>query len=130
MHVQVTLHQADQRRGRAEQIQARPEVGRELRHGHVEEEAREGAETVTGNDHEVKTSQSADIFHDIAQNRPSESAEKSGPHYFSARVYLHAPEPAAQRETRRRAHVMSRARSEKGRTVLFAELEARHAALT
>lgn len=45
------------------------------------------------------------------------------------RPHLHAPEPAVQRNARHRAIVMRRARSEKGRPVLLAELQARHATL-
>jgi len=45
---------------------------------------------VTGNVHALETSHSTVVFHDIAQNRPSESARKSGPNHFSARVQLRA----------------------------------------
>lgn len=45
------------------------------------------------------------------------------------RPHLHAPEPQEQRDARHRAVVMRRARSEKGRPVLLAELQKRYAAL-
>lgn len=45
------------------------------------------------------------------------------------RPHLDAPEPEVQREARHRAVVMRRARSEKGRPVLLAELQQRYAAL-
>lgn len=44
------------------------------------------------------------------------------------RPYLGAPEPAHQRDTRRRAHVMQRARSEKRRPLLLEQLQERYAA--
>jgi hypothetical protein len=45
------------------------------------------------------------------------------------RPYFHAPEPEHQKEVRRRAHVMRRARSEKQRPLLLTQLRERYKAL-